>query len=92
VMVGSMFQGVPMHQICSTRVGSMGERETETSGCCALVVGDGITFLVGGGGGLFLLCRHTQHHLVYASITQEIGCRVCRWDVQTIGGVCCVQK
>ena len=52
-MVGSMFQGVPMHQICSTRVGSMGERETETSGCCALVVGDGITFLVGGGGGCF---------------------------------------
>ena len=49
MMVGSMFQGAPMHQICSTRVGSMGGRETETSGCCALVVGDGIIFLGGGG-------------------------------------------
>jgi hypothetical protein len=87
VMVSSMFQGVPMDQICSTRVGSMGGRETETSGCCALVVGHGITFLGGGRGGLFLLCPHTQHLLVYASTTQEIGYRVCRWDVETIGGV-----
>ena len=59
MMGSSMFQGVAMHQICSTRVGSMGERETETSGCCALVVGDGITFLVGGGGVVFAVSSYT---------------------------------
>ena len=46
----------------------------------------------GGGGWLFLLCPHTQHILVYACTTQEIGYRVCRCDVQTIGGVCLGQK
>jgi hypothetical protein len=60
VMGSSMFQGVAMHQICYTRVGSMGGREMETSWCCVLVVGNGIKILGGGWGGCFccLLIRN----------------------------------
>ncbi len=89
MMGSSMFQGVPMHQICCTRVGWMGGRQMETSGCCVLVVGHGIKNL---GRGHVLPCSHTEHTLVYACITQEQWHRVCRRDVETIGGVCLGQK
>ena len=48
--------------------------------------------LVDGGGGMFLQCSHTEHALVYACITHEQGHRVCRRDVETIGGICVGQK
>ena len=48
--------------------------------------------VVGGGVGMFLHCSHTEHALVYAWITLEQGHRVCRRELETIGGICVGQK